>query len=129
MCGGCLALLDTHTLVHNRRLTRKIAVSAEGDGAFAVVDVDTLWRDGAGNDCHWLGRACKRYTLLAGGWEMIAHRGVAAPPPLPAQLSFALQPARPVAILGLVPQGRSAESGNDPAKTRPRRKWRRPGRW
>jgi ketosteroid isomerase-like protein len=76
--AGWQRLFDTHTLVHNRRITRKIAVSAEGDGAFAVVDVDTLWRDGAGNDLHWLGRACKIYTLLAGGWKMIAQTGLLA---------------------------------------------------
>jgi hypothetical protein len=37
-------LFDTHTLIHNQRATRKIEVSDHGDGAFAVVDVDTLWR-------------------------------------------------------------------------------------
>ena len=41
---GWQRLFDTHTLVHNRRVTQRIAVSAQGDGAFAVVDVDTLWR-------------------------------------------------------------------------------------
>ena len=33
-----------HELVHNRRSLAKIEVSAEGDGAPAVVDIDTLWR-------------------------------------------------------------------------------------
>ena len=33
-----------HELVHNRRSLAKIEVSAEGDGALAVVDIDTLWR-------------------------------------------------------------------------------------
>ena len=41
---GWQELFDTHTLVHNHRRTLRIEVSAEGDGAFAVVDVDTLWR-------------------------------------------------------------------------------------
>lgn len=36
------SLFDTHTLAHNRREIKKIEVSKEGDGAFAVVDIDTL---------------------------------------------------------------------------------------
>ena len=40
--------LVTHELVHNRREIKKIVVTPEGDGAFAVVDVDTLWRDREG---------------------------------------------------------------------------------
>ena len=69
-------LFDTHRLVHNRRVTERIVVAAENDGAFAVVDVDTLWRryDGATN--HWRGRACKFYTLTARGWKMIAQTGL-----------------------------------------------------
>lgn len=70
-------LFDSHTLVRNRRVTRRIEASAEGDGGFAVVDIDTLWRDAAGNDFHWLGRTCKIYTKLADGeWRLIAHHGV-----------------------------------------------------
>jgi hypothetical protein len=38
------SLFSTHTLVHNRRRTVNIEVSDEGDGALAVVDIDTLWR-------------------------------------------------------------------------------------
>jgi ketosteroid isomerase-like protein len=59
-------LFDTHTLIHNRRGTRKIEVSSEDDGAFAVVDIDTLWRDGEGKDDHWKGRVCKVYTKMPG---------------------------------------------------------------
>lgn len=70
------ALFDTHTLVHNRRETVKIVVSKEGDGAFAVVDVDTLWRDTNGNDVHWKGRAGKGYTLVNGTWKLIMHTGL-----------------------------------------------------
>ena len=70
------ALFDTHTLVHNRRTTVKITLSTEGDGAFAVVDVDTLWRDEAGLDFHWLGRAGKGYTLVDGEWKLIMHTGL-----------------------------------------------------
>lgn len=70
------SLFDAHTLVHNRRTTVKITLSAEGDGAFAVVDVDTLWRDQAGCDVHWLGRAGKGYTQVDGAWKLIMHTGL-----------------------------------------------------
>jgi len=42
------AAFDTHELINNRRQIRKIELSVEGDGAFAVVDIDTLWRDQQG---------------------------------------------------------------------------------
>lgn len=48
-------LFDTHALVHNRRELKKIEVTEQCDGAFAVVDVDTLWRDRNGKDFHWKG--------------------------------------------------------------------------
>ena len=73
---GWRRLFATHGLVHNRRAIQRIAVSREGDGGFAVVDVDTLWRDGEGHDFHWLRRACKIYTRLPDGWKMIAHTGL-----------------------------------------------------
>jgi ketosteroid isomerase-like protein len=74
---GWQGLFDTHTLIHNRREIVKIVVTDEGDGGFAVVDVDTLWRDGEGRESHWRGRACKIYTRMAGGeWKLIAHTGV-----------------------------------------------------
>ena len=70
-------LFDTHELVHNRRRIEKIVVSREGDGAFAVVDVDTLWRDRTnGKDFPWKGRACKIYTKLGKNWKLIAHTGL-----------------------------------------------------
>lgn len=69
-------LFDSHELVHNIRTTEKIEVSAEGDGAFAVVDIDTCWRDSDGNDQRWRGRTCKIYTKIADGWKMIAQTGV-----------------------------------------------------
>jgi ketosteroid isomerase-like protein len=69
-------LFDTHDLIHNRREIRKIVVTAEGDGAFAVVDVDTLWRDGEGNDFNWKGRACKVYTKVGEEWKLIMHTGL-----------------------------------------------------
>ena len=67
-------VFETHSLVHNRRQIVKIVLSQEKDGAFAVVDVDTLWRDEAGRDFPWKGRACKIYTK-AGRMEIHrAHR-------------------------------------------------------
>lgn len=75
---GWQQLFDTHDLIHNRRIIRRIEIAAEGDGGFAVVDVDTLWRrraDGVRN--HWTGRACKIYTRLASGeWKLIAQTGL-----------------------------------------------------
>lgn len=74
----------THTIVHNHRVTRKIVVSPEGDGAFAVVDIDTLWRREAEGDTAWhdgsteehvIGRACKIYTLVNGEWKMLYQPG------------------------------------------------------
>lgn len=41
---GWQDLFDSHELIHNRRRVARIEVSREGDGAFAVVDIDTLWR-------------------------------------------------------------------------------------
>lgn len=72
---GWQDLFDTHTLIHNHRAIQKIVVSEEGDGAFAVVDIDTLWRDQAGRDNHWKGRVCKVYTKMPSGWKLIMHTG------------------------------------------------------
>jgi ketosteroid isomerase-like protein len=69
-------LFDTHALVHNRRKMIKIEVSDQGDGAFAVVDVDTLWRDQDGKDFHWKGRACKVYSWMGTEWKMTMHTGL-----------------------------------------------------
>jgi len=73
---GWQELFDTHELVRNDRVTKKIEVSTEGDGAFAVVDIDTLWRDEKGRDNHWKGRTCKVYTLVNKEWKMIMQTGV-----------------------------------------------------
>src|SRR6266850_2445289 len=74
---GWQDLFDTHTLVHNRREIRKIVVSAEGDGAFAVVDIDTRWRHKqTGAEQQWQGRTCKIYTQVGTQWKMIAQTGV-----------------------------------------------------
>ena len=43
-----------YKLVHNRRDIKKIVISDQKDGAFAVVDIDTLWIDkktGEKNHC------------------------------------------------------------------------------
>ncbi|MCU0293120.1 MAG: nuclear transport factor 2 family protein [Thermoanaerobaculaceae bacterium] len=75
--AGWEELFRTHELVHNRRQTVRIAVSEEGDGGFAVVDVDTLWRDRAsGALFHWKGRACKGYTRVGDRWLLILHTGL-----------------------------------------------------
>ena len=65
-----------HKLVHNRRETRKIEISEEGDGAFAVVDIDTLWVDTRGRESHRLGRVCKVYAEVGGEWKMTMHTGM-----------------------------------------------------
>ena len=74
--AGWRELFETHELVHNRRAIRRIQATAEGDGGFAVVDADTLWRDGYGRELHWYGRSCKIYTLVGDEWKLIAHTGL-----------------------------------------------------
>ena len=69
-------LFDTHELIHNKRETKRIEVSKEGDGALAVVDIDTLWRDAEGNESHWKGRVCKVYSRVDDEWKMTMHTGV-----------------------------------------------------
>lgn len=75
--AGWDELFRSHDLVHNRRRMVRVAVSAEGDGGFAVVDVDTLWRRRSdGQVVHWKGRACKGYTRVDGRWLLIFHTGL-----------------------------------------------------
>lgn len=69
-------LFDTHRLIHNQRQIRKIEISKEGDGAFAVVDIDTLWIDQGGQENRWLGRVCKVYSRVSDEWKMTMHTGV-----------------------------------------------------
>ena len=65
-------LFQTHELIHNNRETKRIAVSEQRDGAFAVVDVSTLWRNRAtGEFAHWHGRACKIYTKVGDNWLLL----------------------------------------------------------
>lgn len=64
-------------LVRNVRLTKKIELSAEGDGAFAVVDIDTLWKNKhTGDTMHWEGRVCKVYSKVGDQWKLTMHTGV-----------------------------------------------------
>lgn len=67
---------STFQLVRNDRKTQKIFVTKQGDGAFAVVDIDTLWRSTTGEESHWKGRTCKTYVKTSHGWKMIAQVGV-----------------------------------------------------
>lgn len=74
---GWQDLFDNYDLVHNERKTLRIEVSEQGDGAFAVVDVDTLWRHKVTKEnLHWKGRAGKGYTKTAEGWKLIMHTGL-----------------------------------------------------
>ncbi len=71
------AFFAKYELVHNRRKIRKIVISAEKDGAFAIVDVDTLWvNKKSGRKNHWKGRACKVYSRVGNEWKMTMHTGV-----------------------------------------------------
>jgi ketosteroid isomerase-like protein len=64
-------LFATHDLIHNHRHTVKIEVAPTEDAAFAVVDIDTLWRNKeTGKNFHWKGRVCKIYSKLrTGEWK------------------------------------------------------------
>jgi ketosteroid isomerase-like protein len=73
---GWQELFDTHRLARNNREIKKIEISKEGDGAFAVVDIDTLWIDSTGNENHWNGRVCKVYSKVGDEWKMTMHTGV-----------------------------------------------------
>ena len=74
--GYLQKFFDKYELIHNERTTMRIEISKEGDGAFAVVDVDSLWKSASGDELHWDGRACKTYTLLDGQWKMISQVGL-----------------------------------------------------
>ena len=73
---GWQELFDTHRLARNQREIKKIEISKEGDGAFAVVDIDTLWIDRDGRENHWKGRTCKVYSKIGAEWKMTMHTGV-----------------------------------------------------
>lgn len=69
-------LFDTHELIHNNRKTLKITISEQGDGAFAVIKIDTLWQNKKGHRSHWKGIVSKGYTKTKDGWKLIMHTGV-----------------------------------------------------
>lgn len=70
-------LFDTHDLIHNIRIIQKIELSNEEDGAFAVVDINTLWRNKVTKEeMLWKGRVCKVYTKMEQEWKLIMHTGV-----------------------------------------------------
>ena len=74
---GWEELFHEYELVHNIRKTVRIVLSEEKDGAFAVVDVDTLWQHRETQDqLHWKGRACKGYTKVEDKWLLIYHTGL-----------------------------------------------------
>ena len=74
---GWQELFETHDLIYYNRKLIKIKISKEGNGAFAVVDVDTLWRNKTtGKDFLWKGRACKVYTKMDDEWKLIMHTGL-----------------------------------------------------
>jgi ketosteroid isomerase-like protein len=62
--------------VKNKREIKKIVISEEMDGAFAVVDIDTLWIDKNGKEDNWKGRVCKVYSKVGSEWKMTMHTGV-----------------------------------------------------
>lgn len=75
-CKAFADLFADWELVHNRRDTVKIEVSEQSDGAFAVVDIDTLWqRRGGADGMRWQGRVCKVYALVGHQWKMTMHTG------------------------------------------------------
>ena len=71
-------MFSSFTLEHNKRAIIKIVTTAEQDGGFAVVDIDTLWKNKRnGEAMHWLGRTCKTYVKTGDGeLKMIAQTGV-----------------------------------------------------
>lgn len=70
-------LFTQYRLAHNNREIKKIVVSDQKDGAFAVVDIDTLWVDReTADENHWKGRTCKAYSMVDGEWKMTMQTGV-----------------------------------------------------
>lgn len=69
-------MFSEYELIRNNRKIVDIKITNQKDGAFAVVDVDTLWQDKDGKQMHWLGRAGKAYTKTNKGWKLISHFGL-----------------------------------------------------
>jgi ketosteroid isomerase-like protein len=75
--SGWQKLFDENDLIHNNRKIIEIKISKEKDGAFAVVDVDTLWRNKINQyENHWVGLAGKGYTKIGNEWKLIMHTGI-----------------------------------------------------
>lgn len=76
--AGWEELFRSYVPVSNERRTVRVEVSEQGDGGFAVVDIETVWRrrsDGASR--RWRARASKGYTRLADGrWLLVYHTGL-----------------------------------------------------
>lgn len=69
-------LFRDFSLKHNHRNIVKIVLSDEKDGAFAVVDINTLWiHKVSGELNNWKGRVCKVYSKVNGEWKMTMHTG------------------------------------------------------
>lgn len=84
--GVWQSLFDSATVVHNDRRLVKVLLSNEEDGALAVVDIDTLWKQHDGSEDNWKGRVGKVYTKLPSGeWKLIMHTGVLDYASLPPQ--------------------------------------------
>ncbi len=63
-------------LIHNQRKIVEIKISKENDGAFAVVDIDTLWENIKTKEKeHWFGRVSKTYVKINGEWKLTMHTG------------------------------------------------------
>jgi hypothetical protein len=62
-CKGWQDLFDSHSLAHNIHEIKKIVISEEKDGAFAVVDIDTLWIDKEKNENHCILRQLPDCTM------------------------------------------------------------------
>jgi ketosteroid isomerase-like protein len=73
---GWQVLFDNYQLIHNNRRIKKIVISTEKDAAFAVVDIDTLWKGKNNENNHWKGRVCKVYSKIGKEWKMTMHTGV-----------------------------------------------------
>ena len=67
---------DRNELANNRREIKRIEISKEEDGAFAVVDIDTIWKSTSGEISQWKGRACKIYAKVRNEWKMIMQTGL-----------------------------------------------------
>ena len=70
-------LFDENELLRNDRQILRVEVTPEGDGGFAIVDIDTRWRSLAkGTEDRWYGRTCKAYAKCDDGWKMTMQTGV-----------------------------------------------------